>query len=145
MKLRPRVCLSISLTYCYQLVNVITLGDHIKRLSLYNLVYQIGKEDEVESLGGFYCIVKPVLTATSKQRPPVNNRPGLFWYQILLRNLYRATTYAQRPLIWGPKGGRCRQVWLYYHFYLIRKEDVIESLHFYFDIVHLLIVINWLM
>ena len=103
-----------SFTYCYQLVNVITLGDRIKRLSLYNNKYLIRKEDVIESLSGFYCTVKPMLTATSKQQPPVNNQPGLCWYQFLLRNFYRATTYVQRPLFWGPKGGRCRQVWLYF-------------------------------
>jgi hypothetical protein len=30
-----------------------------------------------------------------------------------LKTLYRATTSIQRPLFCGPKGGRCRQVWLY--------------------------------
>jgi hypothetical protein len=61
--------------------------------------------------------VKTVLTATTEQRPPDNNgqpKPG----QINLnsnfdRKPFKAATFVQRPLFWGPKGGRCRQVWLY--------------------------------
>ena len=54
--------------------------------------------------------MKPVLTPTSKLRQPVNNtslklaKPNNI--AIFIENLYRAITYVQRQLFWGPKGGK---------------------------------------
>ncbi len=65
-------------------------------------MYQLFK---VITLSGFICTVKPVLTAISEQRPPVNNRQTKFCQAnlipILIENVYRATTYAQRPRFGG--------------------------------------------
>ena len=41
------------------------------------------------------------------------NPARLILIPILIENLYIVTNYAQRSLMGGPKGGRCRQVWLY--------------------------------
>jgi hypothetical protein len=42
---------------------------------------------------------------TTASLSPAKPNSKQFWLENLLR--------AQRPLFWGPKGGRCRQVWLY--------------------------------
>jgi hypothetical protein len=53
--------------------------------------------------------VKPVLTTTSEQWPPVNNgQPDPQTSQI--NTSFIGGTSEQRPLFWGPKGGRCTQV-----------------------------------
>jgi len=36
-----------------------------------------------------------------------------FWFSKMILTLPLATTSEQRPLFWGPEGGRCTHVWLY--------------------------------
>jgi hypothetical protein len=52
--------------------------------------------------------------ATSEQRPPANNgqpKPGQLKFKaILIEQPLNSGHSVQRPLFWGPKGGRCRQV-----------------------------------
>ncbi len=38
---------------------------------------------------------------------------------ILIEKTPKTATSVQQPFFWGPKGGRCRQVWLYYKIYFL--------------------------
>jgi hypothetical protein len=56
---------------------------------------------------------------TCEQRPPVNNGQPEFptqlnWLENLVPTFDQRPPFEQRPLFWGPKGGRCTQVWLFF-------------------------------
>ncbi len=61
----------------------------------------------------FKYTVKPVLTTTSEQQPPVNN--GQFGSSTASLNLTFIRPLFQTATFSGPKGGCCTQVWLYLH------------------------------
>jgi len=49
------------------------------------------------------------ITITCQQRPPFLGHILDFNY---INYLWTTTTCQQLPVFWGPKGGRCSQVWL---------------------------------
>jgi hypothetical protein len=58
-----------------------------------------------------------LLTKTTCKQRPVWISSNQFW----LINLQIATTSSQLPLLWGPLGGRCTQMWLSFKIHLKSK------------------------
>ncbi len=75
------------------------------------------------------------ITTTCLQRPLVYNDHycGVPFFTFRAqKNLWTTTTWQQRPQFWGPVGGRCTQVWLYFCKSFLSLDQIINEKGMYF-------------